>query len=1114
MGTRGQIALQGSAGGRLTSFIVLLACLMPGGNPSYAQGADASCAPAMARLVSIQGSVDLQRAGVRDWMRITRLDTSVCPGDRLRTAPLSRAALFLQPETLVRVDQNTTITLSQTTDEVLVEFLQLDVAPASIDEQSCGVGYFITRFPKKFRISTPHVNAAVEGTEFQVAMRCRSSEVTVLEGKVRTHTVGTGEDRVLTDGQQLITDPSTPAVFNTLITPADAVQWVLYYPPLSDAKAEGEIPAAAQCRGLPAPSNQVCFTQRGEALLRLGRSDEALRDVDEALALNSANGDANALRAIIHIARNDKAAALRSATAATNSSPNSYRAWLALSYAQQASFELEQALASARKAQALEPNNSLVNARVAELLLSLGHTGEAEAAARAAVASNPAESSAHTTLGFVHLAQFNTRLARTDFEAGIDRDSFNPLPRLGLGLALIRDGKLQQGREQLEIAVALDPGNSLVRSYVGKAYYEENTPERDQLAGVQLDAAKELDPNDPTPWFYGAILKYSQTRPAEALQDLHKAAELNDDRAVYRSRLLLDQDAAAQNASQAVIYNELGFHQLGLIEAAQSLAIDPASGAAHRFLADTYATLPRHDIARASELLQSQLRQPLGAPPLQAQLANDVQFRSAFFGPATVGLNEFNPLFISNGFDLQLFGLAGEQDTHADQVIVSGLQGPVSFSLSQYAADTDGFRPNNDDRQRQYDGFVQWQLGAGTSAQLEVTHAERDTGDLQSSFDSTFFLDNLRTEEETDTQRFGMRQVVDSRSDILLSVIRQDRQGSLSIDDPGFPQSLLSDQDSWKAEVQYLASTAGLDVILGATYFEAESRDEFVTPLFTEVTQSTPSHVNAYGYVLFPASAGYPHVQLGVSYDDLRSEEIGNQEELNPKLGLTWKVADAVTLRAAAFRVLKRRINSDQGLEPTQLAGINQFYDDPNGTVSEGGGLAADFALRADVQAGLQFTRRNLDAPFDLAGEVFFQQRTEKAASGYLYWLPTSRFSVSIEPRYQEFDGGTLFDTMDLTEVPLSVRYFSPSGLWMGVSVTGVKQSGEFDTPAGVVAGSDDFVLLDAIVAYRLPRRMGTISLQGNNLLDEQFQFQEIDQTVLPRYVPERQVLLRFSLSF
>ena len=40
---------------------------------------------------------------------------------------------------------------------------------------------------------------------------------------------------------------------------------------------------------------------------------------------------------------------------------------------------------------------------------------------------------------------------------------------------MIREGDLDAGRGELDIAVSLDPDNSLLRSYLGKAYYEENS---------------------------------------------------------------------------------------------------------------------------------------------------------------------------------------------------------------------------------------------------------------------------------------------------------------------------------------------------------------------------------------------------------------------------------------------------------------------------------------------------------------------------------------------------------------------------------------------------------------------------------------------------------------
>ncbi len=66
-------------------------------------------------------------------------------------------------------------------------------------------------------------------------------------------------------------------------------------------------------------------------------------------------------------------------------------------------------------------------------------------------------------------------------------------------------------------------------------------------------------PTIPRHSFYDAIAKQTTNRPVEALKDYEKAIELNDNRAVFRSKLLLDADLAARSAAIARIYNNLGF---------------------------------------------------------------------------------------------------------------------------------------------------------------------------------------------------------------------------------------------------------------------------------------------------------------------------------------------------------------------------------------------------------------------------------------------------------------------------------------------------------------------------------------------------------------------------
>ena len=231
---------------------------------------------------------------------------------------------------------------------------------------------------------------------------------------------------------------------------------------------------------------------------------------------------------------------------------------------------------------------------------------------------NPNIARTQTILGFADLAQTDIAQAKRAFEQALTLDSSDPLARLGLGLAKIRQGDLEAGKSELETAVNLDPNNAVIRSYLGKAYYELRNKD---YAGKEFEIAKAMDPKDPTPYFYDAILKQTTNRPVEALHDMQKAIELNDNRGVYRSKLLLDKDNAARQVGLGRIFTNLGFDDPANRQAMKSLATDPSNYSAHRLLSDSYATKPRHEIARSSEHLQSQLLQPLSYNPIQPSLA-------------------------------------------------------------------------------------------------------------------------------------------------------------------------------------------------------------------------------------------------------------------------------------------------------------------------------------------------------------------------------------------------------------------------------------------------------------------------------------------------------------
>jgi tetratricopeptide (TPR) repeat protein len=541
---------------------------------SFSAAAASTCEPWVAKLVSAQGNVQVRRAGETQWQPV-QLDETYCAADMLRVQEQSRAAVVLRNEINVRLDQHTTIT-----------FVGLERERTSLLDLLIGAAYFFSRIPRTLQVTTPFVNAAVEGTEFFVKVERDQTFLSIFEGLVgATNQAGS---LTLASGQSAITKVGEAPSPRVVVRPRDAVQWALYYSPIVDYRQadfangaatdwqamvrrsiqfyrEGNLAMAfAAIAGAPEDiGDPRFFTYRAVLLLSVGRVDEAKADLERALALDPRHSPVFAMRSVIAVAQNDKLEALRHARIAVELDPTSAAAKVALSYAQQADFDLKGALASLQEAVKLAPDNALAWARLAELWLSFGELNKALKAANQAVKLHPNLARTQTVLGFAYLTQIKTKDAKKALEQAIQLDQADPLPRLGLGLAKIRESGLESGREDIEIAVSLDPNNSLTRSYLGKAYYEEK---RDPLARNQFAIAKELDPKDPTPWFYDAIRKQSVNRPVEALQDLQKSIELNDNRAVYRSRLLLDQDLAARSASLGRIYNDLGFQQLALVE--------------------------------------------------------------------------------------------------------------------------------------------------------------------------------------------------------------------------------------------------------------------------------------------------------------------------------------------------------------------------------------------------------------------------------------------------------------------------------------------------------------------------------------------------------------------
>jgi len=1130
MGIRGHFMTGGAAMKRIFSnqlgFIVCLSFIATALLPCAVLAE--TCEQWTAKAVAVEGNVEVQRAGETRWQTV-KLDDTFCPGDTIRVDDRSRTALSLVNQPLLRLDQNTTITLGGVQEE-----------RGSIIELAKGAVHFFSRIRRNLEVVTGFVNAGVEGTEGLIRVEQDRTLITIFDGRVLASNAA--GSLTLTGGKSAVAEAGKAPVERTVVRPRDAVNWALYYLPVLYVPP-GEAPKED-------PGDPRFLAYRASRLLTVGRVDEAGADIQRALGLDPKYSDAYALQTIIFVVQNEKEKALGSAQKAVETGPNSATARIALSYARQAGFDLEGARASVEEAVKLDPADALAWARLAELWSSFGYLDKGLDAAKKAVALEPGLSRTQMVLGFSYLTQVKTTESRAAFEKAIALDQADPLSRLGLGLAKIRDGDLEAGGREVEIAASLDPNNSLVRSYLGKVYFEKKQTGLDER---EYAIAKELDPKDPTPWFYDAIAKQTTNRPVEALHDLQKAIELNDNRAVYRSKLLLDSDEAARSAATARVYTDLGFQQLALVEGWKSVNTDPANFSAHRFLADSYSVRPRHEVARVSELLQSQLLQPINITPIQPALGESNLFLISGQGPAAAAFNTYNPLFNRNQATLQASGLLGENETWGGEGIGSGIYKKLSVSAGYSHFETDGWRDNADQDDDIANIFAQYELTYKTSIQAEYRDRDTENGDLQLRFFQDDFSPNLREDDQATSVRLGFRHAFWPGSDLIGNFMYQDADRSVRDDPlPIVTTNLEGDDDkAYSGELQYLSRSNYLNIVGGGGHFEIDSEDVITTvvspppivipppafppglpPIVIPVDPVTTirsvdrdvTHTNLYLY----SNIDLPNnvtLTIGASGDffDAGSPDIEDEDQFNPKFGITWNPIPDTTLRGAAFRVLKRTLITDQTLEPTQVAGFNQFFDDVNATDSWRYGGAVDQKFSESIYGGAEYTYRDLDVPFQtLTGagsESNEADWDEKLFRAYFFWTPHEWLALSAEYEWEKFERDRSYADgardVETHYVPLGINVFHPSGLSASAQATYIDQEGSFerkDALGTFIDGDDNFWLVDAAINYRLPKRYGFISVGASNLFDEEFEYHDTDRDN-PRIHPDRFFFAKITLA-
>ncbi len=936
---------------------------------STAQPAAGSPSTGEIRAIEIQGIVEIMAVGATHWTA-ARAGEILQPAEHLRTGPDSRVSL--------RWSNQSVITFGALT--------ELEILPPTQPDAQSGLhlirgvlSFFHRDQPGRIQIITRGAVAGVEGTEFVLAVdEADRTTLSVVDGKVRLS--NEQGSLTLTNDEEAVVDLGQAPTRTAGFIANNLLQWCFYYPAVLDpaeltfsADEQSDLDkslAAYRAGDLLAalrdyPTNATAITDAGQIyhaalLLAVGqvvKSETILAELSATNASDQLQPQADALRLLI--------AAVKRQTVNPPRAPRCATEWLADSYYEQSRAQRDQslaaALAAAQAAAARSPDFGFAWERVAELEFSFGRLKPALAALDHSLQLAPRNAQALALKGFILSAQNDPRAAIAWFDRAIAVDAALGNAWLGRGLARIRLRETEAGRQDLLTAAALEPQRAELRSYLGKAYVAAGD---DEHATKELNLAKKLDPNDPTAWLYSALQKQQDNQINDAIRDLEKSQSLNDNRSVYRSRLLLDQDNAVRAADLAGIYGDAGLSDVSLREAGRAVSYDYANYSAHLFLANSYDQLRdpnwtnlRYETPAVTEFTIAQLLAPAGAGVLSSTTAQ--QPYTKLFDQNRVGVTS-DTTYLSRGAWMESGSQFGTYDN-------------FSYSFDAYYLTDNGQRVNNDNEQRSLSLTLKDQITSQDSVFATVQQVKISRGDVNEYYDQANAGSDFRFNETqqpnlylgyhhewgpgSHTLFYATRQVGGDESasaDSALQYIGAINNGVITaVADFANSFKVRVKPEVNSTELQQILESPDHTTIIGTRYEwgnvhyqNAEANADF--SLFATILFPDPDaypvqnftldfyHWNVYAYHTWQIADPFA-VTVGLDYDWLHepanvgsapfTEQEKTSVQFSPKIGFIWQPADKTTFRAAYTRSLSGFINGQSTrIEPTEVAGFNQAF--------------------------------------------------------------------------------------------------------------------------------------------------------------------------------------------
>ena len=899
-----------------------------------------------------------------------------------------------------------------------------------------------------------------------------------------------------------------------------------------DAVGAYKLMTAELKKGSP---SSLTLVMSGYFSMLAGKIDKAKALLTDSRISGRESAIAHSLLSQIYLIQNSKEQASSEAAIAMQENGESPMVRMTAALVKISYFDLPEAKRLLEQSLAADPHFLEAYLYLARLWLGADYLDRAWEIISKALEISKTDSEVLSLAGFIRLGYRDYDKAFKLFTESVKNNPGFGEPHIGLANIAFRNRNFSRGLTEMLTATLLEPRVSLYQSSLGKALYQ--TRSFDKALEV-YDYAKTLDPNDPTPYLYKGIALSDLYRPGEAIQEINKSIELNDNTAVFRSRLMLDRDLAVRNTDIARAYGQLGLGDWSYSKALTAVKDDPLNPSAHLFLSSAYAATRQQVGAAGSELLLYRLLSPAN----ENTFSGYTDYTQMFEMPYTrVSLNAG----LGTWADHEALSQA-----HSIEVL-AGLPGFALDAYGGYQYDP-GFRKTNDDRESIFGlGQGKFEPTIKDSFYATYTYNKVRWGDTNSPDDFSYRNDpNMRWTANDNFVEGGYVHRF-SPSAVFIGYynwgnenwLRRDSYFFRLINNQGVPYDLFEntyERKIWNfnnVQLQQLLKVGDHTFITGFDYFTG-SQSYYYDDSYT-LNFPPPIIDNSYKYNPPDRTASFyvrdywricPQLlmELGVSGDFVSSSRAGFPDSIssttaNPSVGLNYEIDKSNTLRFAYQGYVVGHALLSPSIVPSEVAGFPSQVNADDGSKVKELGFAWESQWNPKTFTVFNVQAHRIDNPQYNVYSNMIDSRSERFEGSFIVnRLLTSSLGLSagISGKLVSLEAPpNTFLTGDFNEIAgaVALSYMHPSGWFASIKDTVVSQdlAGLSDKSLAQKQAEmgDPFNLVDISVGKYFANKRGYASLGLANIFNQHFYYQT-EPVALWSFFPDRAIIFTVALYF